>query len=399
MQQKIYQWSARDPQGNTTKGLTAAYDKQSVLLQLLTHDYTHLRCQRLWLTPFSKKRIKAIEITQLLHSLSQTLQAGIALTQSLATIHDGLSKPLLRDFIQQITHQIENGQSLHQSLEQYPQYFSHTETELIHLAETSGHLDQILTQIATQRFAITTLKTKVRKALTYPTLVLIVGMVITVVMLMTVVPKFAALYQNFNAALPAITQCIIDLAHGLKAHASSLVTIIIISALGIRISYRHSHQFKCYCDQWILTLPIIGKLLHQSQMTLFSQTLAMLLTAGIPLLNALQSLQQLILTAPYQQAMTTTIEQVASGQSLHQSLAKSAFFPRPFIQIIALGEQTGRIDHLLQTYATQSAQQVSQTVAQIQTLLEPLLMVLIGTIVAVLVMALYLPIFEMGNVI
>ena len=399
MNKKLFQWTAYNQLGKKVKGLKPAASSKWLKVELLNKNLYKPKCQRVYLTPLSRHHLKLTDITTLLQQLAVAFNAGIPIVQALTYIRATTKKLLLVWLIQEIHHKIENGYSIHQAFSQHANFFSATEVQMIAMAELTGTLDKTLQQIVDQRQTSVKIKTKIRKALTYPSIVMSIGVIVTLVMLILVVPKFAQLYNTFNAQLPWLTQEMLNIAQAIQSYGPSLALFFIVGIGSLILSYRHSKKLKYHCDRLIFKTPILGSLLQQAYLALWAQTLSTLLSSGIPLLQALEAIENLVQNQLYQMTINQTKQAIQAGQSLYYSLENQTFFTRDITQIIAMGEQTGQLDQMLQNIADSLSYKVSQSVDQLSSLLEPLTMVIIGVIVGILVIAMYLPIFEMGNVI
>lgn len=399
MREKLFQWSAYDSNGHKVKGIEPALNKQYLLQTLMTREYLYPKCQRLFLMPGSRQKINALDITQCLEQLAVIITAGVPLLQALQSIQVSIKKPLLVWLINDIHRHITHGKSLCKAMQHHPRYFSITESSLIAMAEMTGTLSDTLAQIAAERRAIAVIKAKVRKAFTYPGMVLLIGIIVTVVLLTCIVPKFQQLYDSFQAQLPWFTQYILIAAQLIKQYGLTVMLMMILLLIFNVWLYRKNRRYQFGIDRLRLQLPVIGRLLHRAYLAQWARTLSTMIAGGIPLAQALDNTDHLIANSIFQHAIRQTAIQVKNGESLQNSMQQHSIFMPEILQMVAMGEQIGQLDRMLLTIADNLAHQVTQAVDQLSAMLEPLAMLIVGGLVGLLVVAMYLPIFEMGNVI
>lgn len=399
MRTPLFHWTAYDQCGQRCKGIEPAVNAKWLIVQLLQREYSRPRCQRMYFPALSRQRLKAADITALFTQLAVTVKAGVPLLQALESIAATSKKPLFTWLLTDLQQQINQGACFSQALTEHPRYFNTMEIQLVALAELSGTLDSTLQQLAVQRQTRAKIKTQVKKALSYPCLVLLIGFIVTFVLLTCVVPKFQQLYDSFHTSLPWFTQLVLAVSTWLKRYSLLTLGIGILTAISLATLYRKQPRWRRWFDRAVLKLPVIGQLLRHSYLALWSRTLSTMLSSGIPLLQALEHTQDLTNNSCLRRAINDTARQIETGQSLYCSLKRHRIFTQDVTQLVALGEETGQLDQMLANVAEQLTWQVSTTVAQLSSLLEPIVMVVIGSLVGLLVVAMYLPIFNMGNII
>lgn len=390
----LYQYQALDSNGKKCKSFRAADNRPAVLIALIDEGFLQIKCSRVYLSPWSRQRIKPNDIGYFFGELSTTLNAGVSLVDALKLLQAS-RKVLLQSRIEAIHNSIQQGQAFSKALTKHCDLFADIEIQLIEFAESTGTLSQTLENIAQQYQARLALKEKIQKALTYPIAVMIIGVVITGIMLTCVLPKFATLYQNLNAQLPLLTQVLIGISHSLRHNGLTL--IITLLALIFVLKYQRIMQLRPLWYQLRWRLPVFGKLIQLNQHHRWIHTLSLLLNNGIPLLNALKSTQNLIQHQTYQAALNKITQQVMHGMALSQAIEQQHCFPNDLIQMIRISEQTGTLAQMLQNYSHIQAQKINTLTGQLANLLEPLVMTFIGGMIGLLVMAMYLPIIQMGN--
>lgn len=348
----------------------------------------------LWQSP-----IKTIDITQFIRQLATMITAGIPLLNSIQIIANGTHHKLLFQLYQSIKQDLENGYSLASSLAKYPKYFNELDISLIEIAELSGTLEQTLQSIALYREKNHQLTQKVKKALLYPAIVLIVAMIVSVILMLFVVPIFQELFQSNHLSLPMMTQIVISISQTLQHYWFILIALPFMFYVFYKMAYARSAKFQHYIAQLQLKLPIIGKLYHRNIMARFSRTLATTFSAGLPLTDALKSTAKVVNHSIYQHTILDIYEQVTHGQQLYFALQQSKQFPTFATQMIEIGEESGSLDIMLNHLAQHFENEVEHQIEQMTILIEPILIIFLGLIIGSLVVAMYLPILNMGNLV
>ena len=294
---------------------------------------------------------------------------------------------------------LESGDTLAESLKKNPLYFDELFCNLVEAGESAGVLETLLDKIATYKEKTESMKKKIKKALTYPTAVIIVAFIVTTILLLFVVPVFEELFKSFGADLPIFTRLIVDLSKTLKQIWWLVLAIIIAAIYSFIYFKRHSRVFNRFLDTTLLKVPVIGSILNKSAIAHFSRTLSILSAAGIPLINALSSVSGTCGNIMYREAVLKIREKVATGQRLQFAMLQTTLFPHMVQQMIAIGEESGSLDAMLAKVADFYEEDVDNLVDNLSNLIEPMIMVILGILIGGLVIAMYLPIFKMGAVI
>ncbi len=400
-QLNTYRWTGVTPQGKKTHGLINASHIILAKNKLCSQGIIvkTIRKNRLrWLDGFNKK-ITQSNITMFSRQMATLVSAGVPVVQSCEIILKAESNSLFGQKIHQIKHDIETGKPLAEALQQHPTIFNELFCSLIDAGEKSGCLDTMLNHLATYQEKIESLKKKIKKALAYPLLVLVVSCLITVALLVLVVPQFQTLFIDFGADLPVMTRAIITLSQFFQTYWALLLFLISASLCLIIHTKKKSPQLTYIIENIILNTPIFGAMIKNAAVARFSRTLAMTFAAGLPLVDALKLVAGATGNNVLRQASYNIRSDIATGQSLHQSIENTLAFPNRLIQMVAIGEESGKLEHMLTKTADFYEQEVDLAVETLSSLLEPIIMVILGILVGGLVIAMYLPIFKLGSVV
>jgi type IV pilus assembly protein PilC len=294
---------------------------------------------------------------------------------------------------------VEAGTSLGDSLRRHPRYFDDLFCDLVIAGEQSGALEEMLDRIATYKEKTEILKSKIKKALFYPAAVVIAAIIVTAILLLFVVPTFEELFKGFGADLPAFTQFVIDLSRWLQGNWWIVLGLIIAASFALKTLSRSSEAYRNGVDKLILKLPIIGELLNKAAVARFARTLSTTFAAGVPLVEALESAAGASGNYVYRTGILKIRDDVTTGTQMNISMTSTGLFPNMVNQMVAIGEESGAIDHMLTKVADIYEQEVDDAVDGLSSLLEPLIMAILGVLVGGLIVAMYLPIFQMGQVV
>ena len=326
------------------------------------------------------------------------MQAGVPLVQSFDIIGSGQTNGAMRKMLASVKKEIEGGSSLAEALATHPAQFDELFINLVRAGESAGVLDTILGTVASYKENIEAIKGKIKKALYYPAAVMAVAGIVSAILLIFVVPQFESVFKGFGAELPAFTQFIVNCSRFLVSYWWIALIGIVGAIAGFVMLMRKSWTFARFIDRMMLKLPVIGMILHQSAVARFSRTLAITFKAGVPLVEALDTVAGATGSIVYSDAVKRIKEDVAVGHSLNLSMKQVNLFPNMVVQMTAIGEEAGALDTMLIKVAEFYEQEVSNSVDALASLLEPFIMVIIGTLVGGMVIGMYLPIFKLGAV-
>jgi type IV pilus assembly protein PilC len=394
-------WKGLDENGRKISGEIQAINIRFAKAQLEDESVLNLKIRRKnnFFSFSHNNKITNKDISLIMRQLATLLASGAPLLQALTVTSKSCEKKALQHLLHDIKNTIKQGNTLSSALQAHEQHFDNTTCQLIAAGEQSGSLEIMLERIATYKEKIEQLKKKVRKALLYPCAVISIAMMVTWVLLIFVVPQFAELFSGFGAQLPLPTQAIIKLADFLKSYWWLLLLLIITPCWSLFFFKRRNQTIKKIFDYIIFKIPIFGKILQKATIARLIRTLATSFSTGVPLLEALQSLTKIANNILFTNALTQIHKSVKEGQTLHHSLQISKLFPHMTIQMVAIGEEAGKLSEMLIKIADFYEEEVDQMVDELSQLLEPLIMVILGIIIGGLVIAMYLPIFKLGMII
>lgn len=392
-----YIWDGIDKGGKKTKGEVSAVSETAARADLRRFGVRVIKIKKKPKPLFSsKKSIKTKDIAIFSRQLATMLQAGVPLVQSFDIIGRGHENQSMQELLLGIKTDVESGDTLFEALSKRPIYFDELFCNLVHAGEQAGVLETLLDKIATYKEKTESLKAKIKKALTYPTAVLVVAFIVMAILLMFVVPVFQELFEGFGADLPAFTKFVISLSEGFK----QVWWVVLIAIVGTVITFNYfkkrSRPFNHFIDRMLLKIPAIGAILHKAAVARFARTLSTMSAAGVPLVEALTSVAGATGSIVYSDAILKMREDVATGQQLQFSMQQAKLFPHMVIQMVAIGEESGAIDSMLAKVADFFEEEVDNAVDNLSSLLEPLIMSILGVLVGGLVVAMYLPIFKLG---
>lgn len=327
------------------------------------------------------------------------MSSGVPLVQSLDILANGQKNPRFKKLVEAIQTDVESGSTLHEALGKHPVHFDELYISLVRAGESAGVLDTILATIADYKERMESIKSKVKKALFYPAMILTVAILVTAILLIYVIPQFQQSFRDFGADLPAFTMMVIGVSEWMQSYGVYLLVLLAAIVVGLVQARKRSRNVARTMDRLLLKIPIIGAIMHKSAIARFARTLAITFKAGVPLVEALDSVGGATGNIIYADATKNIQQNVATGHSLNLSLAQERLFPHMVIQMTAIGEEAGALDAMMVKVAEFYEEEVNNAVDTLSSALEPLIMVVIGGIVGTLVVAMYLPIFKLAGTI
>ncbi|WP_420600322.1 type II secretion system F family protein [Neptuniibacter sp.] len=397
-----FTWKGKDKTGNSSKGKIDAPSVAVAKAQLRKQGIipSGVRKQsNAGLFSAENKAIQPVDIAFFTRQMATMLKSGVPLLQGLDITAGGIEKKKLKDIVYAIKNDVNGGTDFSSALSKYPEHFDDLYCNLVHAGEQSGALEQMLDRIATYKEKLESLKAKIKKALTYPTAVIVVGIVVSAILLVKVVPQFESVFTGFGAELPAFTQFVIGLSEFAQEWWFPTLAVILLSGFAFKKALLKSEKLRDGVDKLSLKIPVIGKILQNASVARFSRTLATTFAAGVPLVDALDSAAGASGNAVYRDAIIQIRNGVSTGQSLKNAVSMTGVFPNMTEQMIAIGEEAGSLEMMLEKIADFYEELVDNAVDNLSSLLEPLIMVVLGVLVGGLVIAMYLPIFQLGNVV
>jgi len=345
------------------------------------------------------KAIKGRDIAVFSRQLATMMAAGVPMVQGFEIVAGGQSNPRMKDMLTDIKTEIEGGSALHEALNKYPLHFDELFVNLVKAGEGAGVLDTVLDTIATYKENIENIKGKIKKAMFYPAAILAVAVIVSCILLIFVIPQFEEVFKGMGADLPAFTQMLINISRFMVSYWYIVLGIFIGAIVGIIMLYKRSEKFAHFVGRSLLKIPIVGEILRQSAIARFARTLGVTFKAGVPLVEALDSVGNATGSIVYNEAVRRIREDVAVGHQLQLAMRQTNLFPNMVTQMVAIGEEAGALDAMLFKIAEFYETEVNNAVDALSSLLEPLIMVVIGTLVGSMVIGMYLPIFKLGSVV
>ena len=346
-----------------------------------------------------KKRVNTLDITIFTRQLATMMKAGVPLVQSFEIVAEGLDNPSMREVVLGIKGEVEGGNTFAGALKKYPQYFDKLFCSLVESGEQSGALETMLDRVAIYKEKSELLKQKIKKAMKYPIAVVCVAVIVTIILMVKVVPVFQDLFSSFGADLPAFTQMVVNMSNWMQKYWFVLIIGIGIAITAFMEAKKRSQKFRDTLDRMALKLPIFGDLVYKAIIARFSRTLATTFAAGVPLIDALESTAGATNNVVFETAVLKIRDDVATGQQLQFAMRMANVFPSMAIQMVAIGEESGSLDAMLDKVATHFENEVDNAVDGLTSMMEPLIMAVLGVLIGGLVIAMYLPIFQMGSVV
>jgi len=394
-------WEGRDKQGKKIKGEMSGTSDALVKAMLRRQGINPMRVKKKPMPLFGGggKAITAKDIAIFSRQLATMMSSGVPLVQSFEIVGKGHENPRMQKLIMDIKAHVEGGNTLADSLAKHPFYFDDLYVNLVRAGEAGGILETLLDKVATYKEKTEAIKGKIKKALFYPTAVLVMAFIVTAVLMIFVIPQFATLFEDFGADLPAMTLLVISASNYFVDY-----WVLIFGAVGGTIwgffqLKKRSRPFRYALERLSLKLPVIGDILTKATIARFARTLATMFAAGVPLVEAMDSVAGASGNIVYGSAILRMRDEIATGSQLQSSMRDTNLFPNMVVQMVAIGEESGSIDHMLSKVADFYEEEVDNAVDAMSSLMEPMIMAVLGVLIGGLVIAMYLPIFKMGAVV
>jgi type IV pilus assembly protein PilC len=392
-------WEGKDKRGHKVRGKALAANEQALRADLRKQGVapTRVKTQGRGLGGGGKPLPQDIAVFA--RQLATMMSAGIPMVQAFEIIGNGHEKPSMQKLVLDIKNNIEGGSTLHESLAKHPLYFDDLFVNLVEAGEHAGALETLLDKIATYKEKTEALKKKIKKALFYPIAVLVVAVIVSVILLIFVIPQFESLFKGFGADLPAFTQMVVNMSKFMQ-HQGWVVGIVVGGSIyGFMYFHKRSRNMRRMIDRGALKFPIIGPILVKSAIARFARTLSTMFAAGVPLVEAMQSVAGATGNIVYEEGTLRMKDEVATGQRLQRAMENTGLFPNMVVQMIAVGEESGSLDTMSAKVAEFYEAEVDNAVDGMASLMEPMIMAVLGVLVGGMVIAMYLPIFKLGQAI
>jgi len=397
----MFVYEGRDRQGKPVKGEISGQSDALVKAVLRRQGINPIKVKKKAKPLFSAggKAITAKDIAIFSRQMATMMSSGVPLVQSFEIVGRGHENPKMQDLIMAVKSEVEAGNSLGDSLAKHPLYFDDLYVNLVRAGEAGGVLETLLDKIATYKEKTEAIKAKIKKALFYPAAVLIMAFVITCVLMIFVIPQFASLFADFGAELPAMTTFVINLSNFFVAYWYIIFGILGIVIWGFMTLKKRSRRFNELLQRISLKAPVFGDILVKASIARFARTLATMFAAGVPLVEAMDSVAGAVGNIVYGNAVRRMRDEVSTGQQLQSSMRDTGLFPNMVVQMVSIGEEAGSLDHMLSKVADFYEEEVDNAVDAMSSLMEPVIMAVLGVLIGGLVVAMYLPIFKMGQVV
>ncbi|OAM51410.1 type II secretion system protein F [Methylovorus sp. MM2] len=391
-----YAWEGTDKKGKRIKGEMKASGEAFVNATLRRQGITVLKVKKQSGLASSGK-VTEKDVTLFTRQLATMMKAGVPLLQAFDIVGKGHSNPAVSKLLGSIKSEVETGSSLSQAFRKYPLYFDALYCNLVGAGEQAGILDSLLDRLATYKEKIIAIKGKIKSALFYPISILVVAFVITAVIMIFVIPAFKELFSSFGANLPAPTVIVMAMSDFFVSYWWAIFGSIGGSLWFFLYTWKRSEKLQGTMDRIMLKLPLFGDLIRKATIARFARTLATMFAAGVPLVEALDSVAGASGNKVYFDATKKIQGEISTGTSLTVAMQNVEIFPNMVLQMVAIGEESGALDSMLSKVADFYEAEVDDAVEALSSLMEPIIMVILGTLIGGLVVAMYLPIFKMGE--
>ncbi|WP_028628559.1 type II secretion system F family protein [Metapseudomonas resinovorans] len=395
-----FAWEGTDKKGSKVRGELSGQNPALVKAQLRKQGINPTKVRKKSTSLLNAgKKIKPLDIALFTRQLATMMKAGVPLMQSFDIIGEGFEKPAMRTLVNEVKQEVSSGNSLANSLRKKPDYFDELYCNLVDSGEQAGALETLLDRIATYKEKTEALKAKIKKAMNYPIAVVVVAVIVTAILLIKVVPQFQSVFANFGAELPAFTMMVINLSELLQEWWFIVLFGFFAIGFGVQQAHKKSEKFRDWVDHAVLKMPIVGDILYKSAVARFARTLATTFAAGVPLVDALDSVAGASGNVVFKNAVLKVKSDVSTGMQLNFSMRTTGIFPAMAVQMTAIGEESGALDDMLEKVASFYEAEVDNAVDGLTALMEPMIMAVLGVLVGGLIIAMYLPIFQLGNVV
>lgn len=398
--ESIFLWEGTTRQGTKIKGQMSGQDPSLIKAQLRKQGINPTKVRKQGIQLFgSGKKIKPMDIAVFTRQLATMMKSGVPLLQSFDIILEGLQNPNMTRLVESIKTDVGAGNSLASSLRKHPKYFDDLYCNLVDSGEQSGALETLLDRVATYKEKTEALKAKIKKAMNYPIAVILVAVIVSAILLIKVVPQFQEVFANFGAELPAFTMMVIGLSEMLQEHGLIVLVVLIAAAFLFRAAMQRSEKLRDNIDRLLLKTPVVGNIIYNSAVARFGRTLATTFSAGVPLVDALDSVAGATGNVVFKNAVQSIKTEVTGGTQLNIAMRSTQVFPAMALQMTSIGEESGALDEMLDKVATHYEAEVDNAVDGLTALMEPMIMAVLGVLVGGLIIAMYLPIFQLGAVV
>ena len=401
----MFVWEGVNRRGQAVKGEMSSANSALVKAQLRKQGIDPKKVKKAPQPLFGigggpkKKRIKSSDITFFTRQMATMVKSGVPLVQSFDIVADGVDNLSLKQVIFEIRDSVASGNDFAAALKQHPNLFDELTCNLVESGEQAGTLESMLEKVAVYKEKTEALKAKIKKALMYPAITLVVAFAVTVILLVKVVPSFDAMFQSFGSELPAPTQFVVNLSEFAQEYYLYVIGAIVIIGVIFNQALSKSPNFRDNFERALLQVPVVGNLIKQAAVARYARVLSTTFAAGVPLVDALDSVAGAVGNSVYRDAVLDIRDEVASGQQMHLAMRSVKIFPNMVVQMTSIGEESGALDTMLGKAANYYEDEVDNAVDSLTAMIEPMIMVFLGVVIGGLIVAMYLPIFQIGDAI
>jgi len=396
----FFEWKGRSVSGEIRSGVLEAPNAQIVEVYLRRLNIIPIKIQQKKESGFHLrlKRVKDKELALFTRQFATVLEAGLAIVKALDTLATQQKNPYFKEILTEIKRKVEGGSSISDAMANYPKVFDNLYLQMVRSGEAAGNLDLVLKRLAAYLEKIIALKSKIKHAMIYPSVIVFVTIVVVSIIMLYVIPKFAELFKEAGQQLPLPTQILLNISQHFKYFFGLFLLVVIASVIGIKY-YRRSEKGKYQTDKLLFRLPLLGALFQKAAISRIARTLANLIGAGVPLLQALTIAGETSGNKVYEKAMEDIRVNVSAGHTIADPMFFTGVFPYMVVEMVRIGEMSGNLEEMLTKLADFYEEEVDRTVQTLSTLIEPILLIVLGGIIGAILIALYLPIFQLGGVV
>jgi type IV pilus assembly protein PilC len=397
-----FEWEGTNRKGQKVKGEISGANLATVKAQLRKQGVQPRKVKKKSKSLLSfggGGKITSQDITFFTRQMATMMKAGVPLVQSFDIVGDGVDNPAMKELIAKVRDDVSAGNDFASALKKHPKHFDELFCNLIESGEQSGALEQMLDKVAIYKEKTEALRAKIKKAMMYPAVTLAIASIVTVILLVKVVPTFETMFKSFGSELPAPTQMVVAISEWTQAYWWVMVAVIVGFVVSLKQALARSPAFKDKFEAGLLKAPVFGDLLMKAAVARFARVLSTTFAAGVPLVEALDSVAGAVGNSVYRKAVLTVRDEVSQGQQMHFAMRSTGVFPNMVVQMTSIGEESGALDTMLSKAADYFEDEVDNAVDNLTALMEPLVMSFLGVVIGGMIVAMYLPIFEMGKAI